>query len=240
MLGPMLRQLVGRVLRRFDLKLVPYSATYVARRNVLLQSSGVEALLDIGANAGQYGTLVRHYGYAGRLLSVEPLSGPFRRLQARAAADPGWEIERRAVGSAPGTIEINVSDDTVWSSALPLLASAGDWNARSRVVSTETVEAETVDGIVARHGLDAARLGLKIDVQGFEREVLRGAGETLRAIPYLEIELSGRPFYEGQMLLPEALAATAAAGLTLVLVEALRPEPATGRAMQFDGIFVRI
>lgn len=190
----MWRQLAGRTLRRFDMKLVPYSGTYVARRDALLRSSHVDTLLDIGANVGQYGTLVRHYGYAGRILSIEPLSQAFSRLAARAARDPAWQAERRAVGAAPGTLEIHVSDDTVWSSALPLLKSADDWNARSRYVSTETVEAETIDGIVARHGFATDRMGLKIDVQGFEREVLRGAGETLRSVPYLEMELSGRPF----------------------------------------------
>jgi FkbM family methyltransferase len=236
----MWRQLAGRLLRRFDLKLVPYSETYVARRNLLLRSSQVDTILDIGANVGQYGMLVRHYGYTGRVLSIEPLSGPFRRLAARAAGDPAWEVERRAVGAAPGMLDVHVSDDTVWSSALPLLATAGDWNPRSRYVATEKVELESIDAIVARHGFAADRMGLKIDVQGFERDVLLGAHETLRSVPYLEIELSGRPFYDGQMLLPEALAATAAAGLTMVLVEALRPDPATGRAMQFDGIFVRV
>jgi FkbM family methyltransferase len=235
----MWRQLAGRILRRFDIKLVPYSGTYVARRNALLRSSHVDTLLDIGANVGQYGTLVRHYGYAGRILSIEPLSGTFKRLAARAAGDPAWQTERRAVGAAPGTLDIHVSDDTVWSSALPLLDAAGDWNPRSRYVTTEQVEMESVDGIVARHGFATDRMGLKIDVQGFERDVLLGASETLRSVPYLEMELSGRPFYDGQMLLPEALATTADAGLTLVLVEPLRPDPATGRAMQFDGIFVR-
>jgi hypothetical protein len=70
--------------------------------------------------------------------------------------------------------------------------------------------------------------------------VLAGAAETMDVVPYLEIELSGRPLYEGQMLLPGMLAATAAVGLTPVVIETLRPDPATGYAMQFDGIFVRI
>jgi len=236
----MWRQLAGRLLRRFDLKLVQYSETYVARRDLLLRTSGVDAVLDIGANVGQYGQLLRHYGYAGRILSIEPLPGPFERLAARAAGDPRWDVERRAVGAEPGRLDIHVSDDSVYSSALPLAAAANDWNPRSRYVATESVQVEPVDVIVARHGLDPSRLGLKIDVQGFERDVLRGATSTLGRVPYLELELSGRPLYEGQMLLPESLEVTAAAGLTLVLAETLRPDPVTGRAMQFDGIFVRV
>jgi FkbM family methyltransferase len=234
------REIVGRLLRRADLKLVPYGETYVARRDRLIRTTGVETILDIGANAGQYGHLLRHYGYRGRIVSFEPLAEPFGRLKRRAAGDPGWAVERRAIGRASGPVTINVSRDSVYSSVLDLDRSAAAWNPASEYVGAETVEAESIDDVVARLGLDRARLGLKIDVQGFEADVLAGAAETMDVVPYLEIELSGRPLYEGQMLLPGMLAATAAVGLTPVVIETLRPDPATGYAMQFDGIFVRI
>ena len=227
------------ILRRFDLKLMRYSRTYPARRNRILVSAGVEVVLDVGGNVGQYGRGLRGHGFAGRIVSFEPLSGPFGVLQ-RSAADLGlWDVERLAVGSDVGEIEINVSQDSVYSSALPLTSAALEANHRAAYVSVERVEVEPIDLIVSRLHLDPARVGLKIDVQGFEREVLVGSRGSLEGIPYLEIELTPHPVYVGQILMPEVLELTSAVGLHLVLVENVFPDGASGRSLQFDGIFAR-
>lgn len=236
----MLRPLVGRLLRRLDLKLVPYHETYVARRQRLLEFTGVTTLLDIGANSGQYGAIVRHYGYGGHLISFEPLPRPFERLRERAASVSEWEVERLAVGPEAGQVEIRVSENDVYSSALPVLPIATDANPLSRVVGSVAVDVVSLDDVCASRGIDPRHTGIKIDVQGYEREVLAGASRALALVPYLEMELSPRPVYEGQMLLDEALQITAAAGLTLVLVENVFPNPRTGQAMQFDGVFCRL
>lgn len=236
----MLRPFVGRILRRLDLKLVPYHETYVARRQQLLRAAGVTTLLDIGANSGQYGTTVRHYGYRGQLISFEPLTRPFIELEQRAAPVEAWEVQRLAVGSHVGRIEIRISENDQFSSALPLSRIATDAFPHARLVGSEEVDVVTIDDVIASRGIDPRRAGVKIDVQGFERDVLAGAQESLALIPYLEMELSPRPVYEGQMVLDEALTVTRAAGLTLVLVENLTPTQRTGEALQFDGIFCRL
>lgn len=55
----------------------------------------------------------------------------------------------------------------------------------------------------------------------------------------VEMELTPRAVYEDQMLMGEAMARMGDAGLVLSLTENLFPDPATGRSLQFNGIFVR-
>jgi FkbM family methyltransferase len=223
-------------LHRVDLHMTKYSGTIQRRRQRLLEHTGVTCLLDIGANIGQYASERRQYGYTGQLVSYEPLSGPYQQLAAAAEGDPRWQVERVAVGDSQGEIEIRISDWDIYSSALPILDRATAADPRSKTVRIETAPVKKLDTLA--DGCDGT-LGVKIDVQGFERAVLDGGSQTLARAVYLEMELSMVPVYEGQMLYLEALRRVDEAGFVLTATEPLFPEPATGQAMQMNGLFVR-
>src|ERR1700694_2473936 len=74
-----------------------------------LESRQVDVILDIGANSGQYTTGLRGAGFKGRIVSFEPLSGPFSLLKSKASKDPLWDCQRCALGDVDGTISINVA-----------------------------------------------------------------------------------------------------------------------------------
>jgi FkbM family methyltransferase len=204
-----------------------------------LTEHGVEAALDIGANVGQFGTELRRAGFPGRIVSVEPLATAYERLAATAGRDTGWETERAGVGAEPGTLTLHRAANSVSSSVLPILERHVQAAPQSAYVASETVPATTVDELVEGHGLAPERTLLKIDVQGYEMPVLRGAARTLDRFACVRTEMSLVPLYEGQALLPDVLTELDAHGFELWDLERGFVDPGSGRLLQADGVFFR-
>jgi FkbM family methyltransferase len=205
----------------------------------LANDLGIEWLLDVGANVGQFGTLMRRAGYRRHLVSFEPVGDSFAKLQAAASSDPLWSVEQRAVGDAPGRTTIHVSGNSVSSSVLPMGERHLELNAASAYTRDEEVEVTTVADLVAAHGIDPRRTFLKADVQGFETAVLDGAGDALADFAMLELELSLLELYEGQQLLPELVTRLTAAGFVLWTFFPAYIDKVNKRMWWADGLFVR-
>ena len=204
-----------------------------------LRQHGVDSVLDVGANAGQFGQALRRAGFTGRIVSVEPLTEAYAALAARATRDPAWSVERAAVSEQAGSLVVNVSANSVSSSVLPILERSTVAAPQTGYVGTESVPATTVAELVERHALDPAATLLKIDVQGYELPVLRGAAATLDRLAAVRTEMSLVPLYEGQALLPEMIDFLAQHGFELWYVEPGWVEPGTRRLLQLDGVFFR-
>jgi FkbM family methyltransferase len=200
---------------------------------------GVDTVLDVGANTGQFGTLLRQSKFTGRIHSVEPLTDAYEALATSAAADPAWTVQRAAVSAEPGTLTMNVSGNGVSSSVLPMLERHATAAPSAQYVAQETVPATTVDAIVAEHRLRPETTVLKIDVQGFEQQVLEGASATLAGFRGVRTEMSLVPLYDGQALMPEIMERLAGHGFELWAVEPGFTEPDTRRLLQLDGVFFR-
>ncbi len=223
-------------LNRAGYEISKHPNTVNGRRRRLLTYLGVDVLIDVGANRGQYAEQVRFDGYPGQLISVEPASAPFAALQAAAADDAGWEVVRAAAGAESGSLQLNLSGRDLFNSFRPITAMTERVDPRSHFVATEEVAVRTLDELVAGRG---KRLAVKIDVQGYEREVLAGGEDSLRRAVYAEIETGVHPQYEDAMLFGETLQRLAEFGLTLAAVENILTEHATGRSLAFNGLFVR-
>jgi FkbM family methyltransferase len=204
-----------------------------------LQYNGIGTVLDIGANTGQFGALLRRAGFRGRIVSVEPLGDAFAQLSRRAGSDPAWAVERAAVSDHAGAVTINVAGNSVSSSVLPMLERHAAAAPQSQYVRTEEVPATTVDELVVRHSIDPPTALLKVDVQGYEQAVLAGAARTLARFGAVRLELSLVPLYEGQALMHELVGQLAGHGFDLWLLEPGFTEPVTRRLLQLDGVFFR-
>ena len=199
----------------------------------------IAGVLDVGANVGQFGRLLRQARFDGRIHSVEPLQSAYDRLVGAAARDALWTTQRAAVSAEPGTLTLNVAGNSVSSSVLPMLEAHATAAPGAQYVQQETVPATTVDEIVTTHDLDPERMLLKIDVQGYEREVLDGAVKTLSSFRGVRTEMSLVPLYEGQALMPEIVDLLGRHGFELWHVESGFTEPGTRRLLQVDGVFFR-
>ncbi|MFD9702546.1 FkbM family methyltransferase [Lentzea sp. NPDC059081] len=203
----------------------------------LCEQAGVRTVLDVGANSGQYAKLIRTGGYQGRIISCEPLAEPCGRLRAAARPDPRWHVVRTALGRERGTVTVHVAGNSYSSSVLDMLPSHADAAPESVYVGAEEAPLTTVDDLL--DDVTAASTLLKIDVQGYEGEVLAGASRSLRRIVAVQLELSLVPLYTGQPLMGELVELLSGEGFGLWSIEPGFRDTRTGRMLQCDGIFVR-
>ena len=163
---------VRRAVRRLGYDLVPFQDSFRDLQRRLL-GANVTAVLDVGANIGQYVDLLRALGYQGRVTSFEPSHEAFEVLNRRANKDALWEARHVALGDSRGTGVLNVSANSVSSSLLEI----GDEHTiaapTSRTVCQESVEIDLLDRQSESIPHDGGSFWLKLDVQGYELNVLR-------------------------------------------------------------------
>ncbi len=224
-----------RTLQRADLDIG--RGPFANRLTATLRSRGIGTILDVGANVGQYASLARGAGHAGSIISCEPLAGAFAELSSRASSDPSWTVLNVAVGAESGTTTINVAANSYSSSIRPMTDAHVSAAPGSEYVAQEQVPVTTVTDLVSAHGVDPATSLLKIDTQGFEDEVLAGAGDLVGRFAAIQLELSFVELYEGQRLHDELVAAMSDAGYR---IQQLDPgfSDLDGRLLQVDGLFV--
>ena len=209
------------------------------RRARILASLGISTVLDAGASNGRYGMTLRRQGYRGQIISIEPLSGQFIELERVAKSDPDWHCVNCAVGTKSGSVEINVAGNSASSSLLPMTDTHHSAAPESAYIGRELVKVRRLEDIT-KDVLDASdRVLLKLDVQGFEREVLNGCGKILSQVQGIEIELSFVPLYKGQPLFREMVDCLDDYGFTPVSIERGLTDPTTMKILQVDSIFVR-
>lgn len=204
-----------------------------------LKRLGITLVLDVGANVGQTGHKLRREGYAGRIVSFEPIAEPFARLAAAAAADPLWECSRVAIGDRAESRDIGVSGNVVSSSLREPVPEAVDIVGAIAFSRRERIAVRPLAEALAEHARPDDRIHLKLDVQGWERDILHGAGPLLDRFESVRIESSISPVYEGEMLVPEAIALLDAAGFVLIEAAPGWRHPRTGEALQLDLMFRR-
>lgn len=208
------------------------------RRQAILTQSKVDLVFDVGAARGGFGTDIRQFGYHGRIVSFEPLKAAFAELEHAAAGDPAWSTVNAALGSEAGRQSINVASNSDSSSMLPMTHEHSDAAPQVGYVGTEEIRVERLDDIAPTYLTEHSRPYLKIDTQGFEREVLAGGAETLARCVGLQLELSFVPLYEGGMLVNEAISMAYEHGFVLGSITQGFTSP-QGHMLQADGIFVR-
>lgn len=161
----------------------------------------IDCVLDVGANLGQYHDFLRdEIGYHGTIVSYEPIPAHVEALRGRAEHDDNWLIEGYALGSERKTASFNVMSSTTFSSFLmPDHSQVARFGKKNVVQQQVTVDVLTLDESMARlrGRLGSRRTYLKLDTQGFDLEVAKGATLTLSQVRALQTEVSFKPIYAG-------------------------------------------
>jgi FkbM family methyltransferase len=195
---------------------------------------------DVGASVGNYVEQIRKQGYSGKVVSFEPTAGAYLKLMERSSRDSNWSVyDRCALGNTNGIVNINVSLNSFSSSILPILELHLKAAPDSKYVNQETVPILRLSDVWASQFSQFNKIGIKIDVQGFELDVLKGAIEIIDFIEFIQIEMSLVEVYSGQSLYTDVDLFLRSHGFRLWKILAGFTDPQTGQLIQFDGIYIR-
>lgn len=208
------------------------------RRTALLRALSVDLVVDVGANVGQYASTLRRCGYSGHIISLEPMTAAYRELEQRAAGDRRWMPIHRAAGTKTGSVDLNVAGNSISSSLLPMLPLHKTAAPASAYVTQETIQVARLEDIVSEQLARHERPYLKVDTQGYEQPVLDGAGDLRRYLA-VELEMSLRPLYDGQVLFDDLLHYLMDAGFRPIGFDTGFWNKNTGETYQLDGMFLR-
>jgi FkbM family methyltransferase len=159
----------------------------------------IDCVFDVGANVGNYGVFLREeVGYKGLIISAEPVHEYYQRAKLLANADGNWIVHNLALGSHSGRLLINVTKNIAFSSFLtPDTRHVPEMADRSVVTRTEEVDVVRFNEFL--HGVRAGRsignIYLKLDTQGYDLEVIKGAGAAVADVRALQSEISVLPLY---------------------------------------------
>ncbi len=202
------------------------------------QELGIGSVLDVGANAGQFATELRHGGYTGAIYSFEPIKAAHAACVRAAQGDANWHVQpATALGNQTGTAEIHVSHNLVSSSLMPVKRNSVDAAPESAFSNKETISIARLDDVIEP---DWPRpLALKIDTQGFEVEVMRGAPITMKEVALLQLEMSLVELYEGAPTFSEVYREVESLGFRCISITQGFVDHDRQELLQVDGLFVR-
>lgn len=193
-------------------------------------------VLDVGGHHGQFTLFALERFPEAQVVSFEPQADGAAKIAEVTAGEDRVRIENFALGAEPGSAELNVSKRSDSSSLLPIGSAQTEAFPGTEAAATETIAVETLDNLLpdppARPAL------LKIDVQGFELDVLRGAERSLAAIDAVFVECSFVELYEGQPLVGEIIAFLAKRGFAIAGVFGVS-HGTGGACLQADFLFRR-
>lgn len=220
----------------FDVRNAEYTVN--GRRRINFQNRHVNHVLDVGANEGQYGHDRRLEGYRGWITSWEPNPESADLLERKFLGnDKRWALMRAAIGREETTARLFLTRNTQSNSLVrPSLHSGAEFSILGEVqVAVRTLDLEVKN---LKPGIDLSRSWLKVDVQGYERDVIAGAGEVLSSVAGAEFELCLSETYEGQALLGELVESLSQLGLRLKALEPVWWDE-SGALAHLNGLFER-
>jgi len=209
------------------------------KRLKLITDRRITTLLDCGSNSGQYVEELKKAGWSGKVFSFEPLSDAYGRLRAKAEAATDWQTYHFALGDENGESTIQIAGNSYSSSLLQFSADFKELRPDASPVGSETVTIRRLDDVVREEGITLeGPVMLKLDVQGFELSVLRGAVETLKQVSVLQCELALIPSYEGGATFVAVREFLRERGFVLAHLIDGHVNHQTGELREVDGIFL--
>jgi len=174
----------------------PTSATHLIN---LIKLNDIDVILDVGANKGQFGLILRNEGYTGEIHSFEPVSSTFEELSQACRNDDKWFPNKTAMGTTSGEETIHITKSSDLSSFLNPNDFGKDKYKKIEVTNTETVIVNTIDNYIPDNiqNYKSRNILLKMDTQGYDLNVFNGAKKTLSSINCILSEISFIPIYSG-------------------------------------------
>jgi FkbM family methyltransferase len=202
-----------------------------------LSVRGFRTVVDIGANRGQFALVARRCFPNARIHSFEPLKEPAAIFRRVFSSDDRIVLHEVAIGSEDKNMMIHVSRADDSSSLLPIASLQSNLFPGTEEKEQRSVSVRKLETILCREDIDQPAL-LKIDVQGFEKDVLEGCKTLLPCFSHIYVECSFVELYAGQALAHEVISFLDGFGFVLSGIYNLYYDK-KGVAIQGDFLFER-
>ena len=143
--------------------------------SVVMRAQAVETIFDVGANVGEWSELAAAAAPRAKLHSFEPVPATYEHLRQRCGAHPNATLNNMGLSDAPGELTIYHSPDA---NALATCVAGFVESYHGIRPQPQKVAVTSGDLYCAERGIESIDL-LKIDVEGYESNVLRGFARML-------------------------------------------------------------
>lgn len=157
----------------------------------------IRSVIDAGANVGQFSLLIRGLHSDADIYAFEPLAEAAAVFKRLFADDPKVYLYQLALGAAEARTPLHISRRSDNSSLLPINQSQAVFAPGTEEIGTVDVPVHRLEAVLADTVLLRPSL-LKIDAQGSELDILKGAEGLFATIDYIYVEISFTEFYAGQ------------------------------------------
>lgn len=198
----------------------------------------LNTIIDIGANKGQFAFASTRFFPMANIYSFEPVPESFSKLTINCSDTPFIHPFNLALGDTNGIINFFQNSHSHASSALPTSSFQKREIPKTSESTKIQVPVRRLDDIAKELPHLKHPILLKLDVQGYEKHVLEGAGEFIKVVDYLLFEASFVPMYEGEPLFDEMHSYVKALGFSLIgPVGSL--QTSNNRIVQMDMLYQR-
>ena len=142
----------------------------------------IDTLVDIGVGINGTPELYNHFDSA-HLVLIDPTTEAKNYAETNLTAR-SHSFYNCGVGEKSGELILNVEEDSSYSSFLEV----ADINFRADPIDRRTVKVDTLDNIMSNEK-NSGRIGVKIDTEGFELNVIKGATQTLKNVDFVLAEV---------------------------------------------------
>ena len=192
----------------------------------------IDCLIDVGANVGQFSTLCYYYNKTILIIAFEPISSCYKKLKEVLPSNKNIKLFNCALGNRCGHESIHISNKIDSSSILSFKEQSNIYP-NTESIMKEKIKIDKLDNYVKY--LNKENILLKIDVQGYEKNVLAGANNALKLVKYIYIELSFIDLYANQAHFSEICSILYKKNFYLASIENLHRK--NGQLIQGDFLF---
>jgi FkbM family methyltransferase len=197
----------------------------------------IDLIIDVGAHKGEFSKDVLSENYDGKIISFEPQLKIYNILLNNSKKYKNWIIhERCGIGSRKEDLMINVMSETTCSSYLEPNIKLLSIDPSSKVIKKENTKIETLNYLFSNKYKLKKNTFLKIDTQGYDKFVLKGASSILKKILFVQLELSIDPLYVNETNYEDMIKYMRKEGFIIWKIGGVI-ENLKGKTMAFDIVF---
>jgi FkbM family methyltransferase len=195
-------------------------------------------VIDVGGNLGQFTIASNKLFNEPVIYTFEPIPQCAKKIQCYADNLKNITVFPLAIGQEIGKATLKVNSHIQASSILPLAPTHQKSFPNAKELQEIEVDVKTLDDVLSEVDLKSPVL-LKIDTQGYEANVIRGALETLKRVDYVLLEVSFKEMFKGELLFPDLLKLMESHEFKFLRPVGWLTDPVSKEVLQMDALFSR-